>query len=211
LIEAAVDEERRRIARDLHDGLAQDLAFISLKADDPASVDEPAEALRRIASAAERALAVARLAITALTEPLDANVLESACRAAQDVVRLRPDLQVETAGVEFEATRFERETLQWIAREAASNAVRHGRATCLRIRSAPHDARLLRIVDNGCGFDEKDARPGLGLQSMRQRAQAVGGALMVRSLVGVGTVVQVELPLHRSSRRTRETRTAARK
>jgi signal transduction histidine kinase len=188
LIEAAVVEERRRIARDLHDGLAQDLAFIALKADDPASVDEPAEALHRIASAAERALSVARLAITALTEPLDASVLESAHRAAEDVARIRSDLRVEVAGVEFEATRLEREALQWIAREATSNAIRHGRATSLRIRSAADDARLVRIIDNGCGFDEHDALHGLGLPSMRERAFAVGGTLRVRSLIGVGTL-----------------------
>ncbi|HKI91719.1 MAG TPA: sensor histidine kinase [Gaiellaceae bacterium] len=197
LLEAAVLEERRRIARDLHDGLAQELALIAVRVQELAGADpRESEAVQAIASASDRALAEARSAISALTEPLDRAVARGCLRSARDVidqngVRVRTEL----VGSDFDATPEEREALFRIAHEAATNAVRHGRPTVLRIRlRADRAGRRLRIVDNGSGFALGSPTRGFGLVSMRERASAAGGRLTLRSLAGLGTAIDVFLP-----------------
>jgi signal transduction histidine kinase len=183
LADAAVLEDRRRIARDLHDGLAQELAFIA------------AEASGQAAKAAERALDESRRAIAALTrrvdEPLDVALLQAAEEVAHRVgtqVRFDgeriPDVPGET-----------REALIRIVREAVTNAARHGRAERVRIELANGDGLRLRIADDGSGFRPGATRPGgFGLVSMRERAEALGGSFQVESEPGAGTAIEVVVP-----------------
>lgn len=89
------------------------------------------------------------------------------------------------------------EQLYRLAQEALSNATRHSRAQSVRIRLGSEGERVvLEIEDDGIGFDPSRPRPGhLGMRSMLQRAQALGGTLEVASQPGAGTCVRASVPL----------------
>jgi signal transduction histidine kinase len=192
LAETAVLEERRRIARDLHDGVAQELAYIGRRAGRLAS--DPIA--RQIAAAAERGLADSRRAIAALTRPLDEPLEEVLGEATLEVgARLGIPVELDLArGVAVGGDT--REALLRIACEAVANAARHADATRVRVELGDGDRVRLRVVDDGVGFDAgaaPDGAAGFGLVSMRERAKAVGGRLEIRSCPGEGTAVEVEL------------------
>jgi signal transduction histidine kinase len=197
LATAAMSEERRRVAREMHDGLAQELAFVAAQARQLA--DEPAASPRvgELASAAERALDESRGAIAALRLSPDESLDVALAKAATSVanrVRVRPvfDLQ---PGVE--APWQTREMLVRIAHEAIRNAARHGGATTVTVRLVESGGLRLSIADDGAGFDVESASDedgGLGIVGMRERAESVGGRLELRSSPGAGTTVEVVLP-----------------
>jgi signal transduction histidine kinase len=83
-----------------------------------------------------------------------------------------------------------------IASEALTNAARHGRAQRVHVELMNGDGVVLRIRDDGVGFDTRSAegRGGFGLVSMRERVAAVGGELSVVSAEGAGTLIEVRLP-----------------
>jgi signal transduction histidine kinase len=91
-----------------------------------------------------------------------------------------------------------REALVRIAREAVTNAARHGDASLVRVELENGNGLKLRIVDDGRGFDQISTRRrrsgGFGFSSMADRARAIGGVLSVESARGVGTTVEVVLP-----------------
>ena len=190
LARTATFEERRRIARELHDGLAQELAFIANR-----SKLLPDELARELRSASERALEESRRAIDALTRPLDEGIDVAVMRAAEEVairfgVRLALDLEPV-----IEASASVRDALSRITREAATNAARHGKASHLAVSLASQGSELrLRIADDGRGFHVDGPRRGFGLVSMSERAASVGGTLRVRSQPGAGTVVEAVIP-----------------
>ena len=194
LAERAVLEERRRIARDLHDGVAQELAFIVRRsrrlADDVGGVQQ-------IAAAAERALDDSRRAIAALTRPVD-EPLDVVIREAVEEVAGRLGRSVDVAiapGVEV--TPQVRDALVRIACEAVANAARHADAHRIDVELVAAPRPTLRIVDDGRGFDGADVRVnaagGFGLTSMRERAEAMGAEFSVRSEPSRGTTVEVAL------------------
>jgi signal transduction histidine kinase len=198
---AAVLEERQRMARDIHDGLAHELAFISTHAQrlGPRTVgrrDEQTALVVELGDAARRALEESRAAIGALTEPLDEPLDTAIARAAEEVsvrygVRLRFALESPMSVPAPTRTAMSR-----IVREAVTNAARHGGVDEVQIELA-RDGRGLRLVvsDSGHGFDPASAdRRGFGLRSMRERAQALGGTFEVRSAPDSGCVVEVRLP-----------------
>jgi signal transduction histidine kinase len=192
LSRTAVLEERRRIARDLHDGLAQELAFIGRNL---RRLDEREEPVARVTASAERALSESRRAIDALTKPLDEPldvVLAKAVRETAEREGTVVDL-VLAEGIELDYPR--RDALVRIACEATTNAARHGRARLVRVELASRRRRVrLRVSDDGRGFETgPSARPttGFGLVSMRERAHAVGGSFDVHSRPGAGTTVEV--------------------
>lgn len=197
-VNAAVECERRRIARDIHDSLAQDLAFIAarvrvLERDPTASVR-----LDHLAIAATRALEHSRTTISTLTRPLDEPLDAALARNATEVAERHgghADLHLQPGVVVPPATR---ESLVMILREAVANAMRHGRAGSVDVSLSQQSGLRLRVADDGRGFDAaaRAARPdaGFGLQSMEERAQALGGGLVVRSAPGAGTTIEVALP-----------------
>lgn len=195
LVEAAASGERRRIARDLHDGLAQELAFVVGQT--RSLVEETGEGgpFANIAAAAERALDESRTAIAALSRDVDEPLDAALAQAAEDVAgrtgtHIRFDLET---GIRV--TPETREDLARIVREAVSNAARHGEAANVSVALSNTDAIRLRVVDDGKGFDpHAPRRRGFGLTSMRERAEVRGGILNVKSQPGVGTEVEVVLP-----------------
>ena len=193
----AVLEERRRIAREMHDGLAQELAYVLTQARLLAMRQPGLPGVAEIESAAQRALDESRLAIAALTrpgyEPLDVAVAaaaEEVARRAGVNVRLRL-----VNGIEVSPER--RDAMVRIVREAVTNAVRHGNADEVTVELSNGDGIRLCVVDGGTGFDPTEARRpghGFGLTSMRERAEALGGRLTIDSRPGAGTRVEVSLP-----------------
>jgi signal transduction histidine kinase len=192
----AVFDERRRLARDLHDSVAQDLLFIHGRSARLAESGVEPGQLARIAGAAERALAESRSAITALSRPIDEPLeatLEEVAREITDWDDVDLSLDVDEGLVV--ALRV-REVLVRIVREAVTNAVRHSGASHIRIEATGRSGLTLRIEDDGVGFDAEAAtRAGsFGLTSMRDRAESLGGTLEVLSRGGQGASVLVRLP-----------------
>jgi signal transduction histidine kinase len=190
IAEGAVLDERRRIARELHDGLAQELAYISSQSRRLRA--EPAA--RHIATAAERALDESRAAISALTRPADEPLDVSVAQMAEALAgRAGANVELELSrGIEV-APQTQQALLR-ILREALTNATRHAGASAIRVELVDGPAVRLRVSDNGRGFDPRERGHGFGLTSMRERAQAIGGELSVSSEPGDGTAVEVVVP-----------------
>jgi signal transduction histidine kinase len=194
----AVFEERRRIARNMHDGLAQELAFIAVRVRQLRGDAAPSPELDQLRSAAERALEDSRAAISALTRPLDESLDVAIARNASEVAtRLGAHAQLDAqAGVEVPPAT--REALVRISREAVANAVRHGNAEEVQLTLSCSDTLRLTVTDDGCGFDPgaraRTPAAGFGLVSMRERAEALGGSLAVVSAPGAGTAIEVVVP-----------------
>ena len=198
--EAAVLEERRRIARDMHDGMAQELAFIATQGSALRRRHEllsQAPELEYVAAAAERALDESRRAIAALTHPVDEPfdvVLVQTVEEIAERVGARARLLVDPG---IRVPPETREALLRIVREAVTNASRHGCANVVTVELANGAGIRLRIADDGRGFDPTRvaaAGRGFGLQTMRERAGAVGGELRIWSRPRAGTQIEVILP-----------------
>jgi signal transduction histidine kinase len=194
--ERAVLEERRRLARDLHDGLAQELAYISRvsKVVSPAATPD---VIGDLQAATERALQQSRQAVAALATPITEPLEEIIVRVATETgARYGVDVDVDVAA-ELDLDEPRADALVRIAGEAVSNAARHSGARRVRVvvewrRGRPR----LRVIDRGRGFEPPP--PGVrtvtyGLTSMRERAAAVGADFTIRSKLGAGTCVEVSL------------------
>jgi signal transduction histidine kinase len=186
---AAVLEDRRRMARDLHDGLAQELAYISRNLDLVAG-EADGETMGRLRPAVERAQAELRSAISALAPPRHQDAEIALADAASEVAeRFRIELKLDlVSGVQLSPTRTE--ALIRIACEAVANAAQHSGARSVTVR-LERDASLirLRVMDRGRGFDTTAPGSGFGLVGMRERARSVGGELRIRSAPGRGSEV----------------------
>jgi signal transduction histidine kinase len=191
--ETALAGERRRLARELHDGVAQELAFIRRRAGRLAELPDG----REILSAAERALADSRRAIEALVpsaaEPLGVALERHGARlAAECDVEVQVNVRVRTdVAPEVRAEIFR------IVAEAVRNAAHHGGARHVRVELGGSPLHV-RVIDDGCGFRDGSSSglgvAGYGLIAMRERAEQVGGQFNVESVRGAGTLVQVVLP-----------------
>jgi signal transduction histidine kinase len=196
LAEAAVREERRRLARDLHDGLAQELAFITAQTRRIFREDRTDQRGDELLAAAQRALEESRLAISGLvrrgSEPLERTLEQAAtstaARAGVEVVfDLQPGLEVSPEV---------QQALLRVQSQAIVNAAVHGEARQVTVTLRGGDGLRLEVVDNGNGFDVDAPRraDSLGLLSMHERAEALGGSLHIRSRLGDGTRVELVLP-----------------
>ena len=195
--EAAVLDERRRVARDLHDGVAQEFAYISTQLRwSKESGGALTVQLDQIAEAAERGLDESRAAIAALSRPVQKPLDIELANTARDVAdRLGGRLEFALE----EGVRVPppwRDALAKIVREAVANAIRHGHAGTVSV--ALHDGHgvSLRVTDDGTGFDLDAPRDAssFGLISMQERTESLGGEFRVRSSPGEGTAVEVWIP-----------------
>jgi signal transduction histidine kinase len=195
VLAAASLEERRRLARDVHDGLAQEIAFIARNArllpEQGAEPQLVERLLRGIARAQEESKrVVGALAETKADEPLERALAQAAEEAAR---RYGADVDMELAsGIALSPK--EKEAVVRIASEAVANAARHSGTEVLRLYLERLDAGMrLKVIDEGQGFDEDQPRKGFGLVTMKERAEALGGKLRVDSRRGAGTEVELEL------------------
>ncbi len=208
----AREEERRRLRRDLHDGLGPILASQGLKMaavtqllhDDPAKAQRLLEEL--IARNESTVAEVRRLVYELRPASLDDLGLVGAVRdyasglkgGAKDAPRLRADVQVPSGGLPSLPAAIEVAAYR-ISTEALTNVARHARARQARVsftlNGSNHSRKLhLEIVDDGIGLPASQ-RSGIGLISMRERAEEVGGQLLIESFPGQGTRVVADLPL----------------
>jgi len=206
-LERVALEERTRLARELHDGLAQDLWLAKLRTGELASMEGlPVEARRAVqdaVAAIDVGLGEAREAVAALRSSAHAD--SGFCSLVRRTVEDYGDrfgLRVEFA---FEgehdariAPRTQAEVLR-IAQEALTNVARHANATVVGVRLAVTGDRItLRVADNGRGFDAAAARKdSYGLTTMRERAAIIGGHLRIASSAGAGTRVVLTAPFVR--------------
>ena len=188
-------EERRRVARELHDGLAQELAFISMESRRLAAAGDSRSATD-IADAAQRALDESRQAIAVLHQRRDGTFADELQEVAGRLAgragaRLRLEFERD---VDLAPDR--RDPVLRIVREAISNGIRHGGASEVVLCVSNGDALRVLVRDNGCGFDPDaiDRKAGFGLTTMRERASALGGAVAIRSGIGQGTEIEVTIP-----------------
>jgi signal transduction histidine kinase len=191
--QTAVLEERRRMARDFHDGLTQELTYAWGQLRALATRPGDRVMLGQAFGATERAMDEARRAIAALTRPLDEPLQRTLTQSAEEVAsRYGASVDLQLEDVRVDAKR--REVMIRIVREAVGNAVRHGGAKRVLVALVVEGAMRLSVSDTGEGFDpvEKSGDPaGFGLRSMQQRAESSGGVFAVESTPGEGTTVSV--------------------
>jgi signal transduction histidine kinase len=202
---SAAQAERSRLARDLHDSVSQAIYGIVLasrtleKLADPADL-RMAAPLQHILSLSDAAMAEIRALIFELRpESLEREGILSALRKQADAIRARYGIAVEITLCEAEpdVPLAIKEACYRIAQEAMHNTVKHARARHLWLSLAcDHIAGTLEVRDDGVGFDVRKACPSqMGMGTMRERAQSVGGRLEIESKSGEGTVVRAYLPI----------------
>lgn len=196
----AAIEERQRVANDLHDSVSQTLWTAQLaaerlakSADLPAELSERANRLRVLTTGA---LAEMRTLLMELRpEVIEGTPLEELLgqlvRGFSSRKHATCELDIEPAPEPEPAVR---EALYRIVQESLNNVVRHARATAVAVRLRVTGGDLvLEITDDGLGFDSGSRPDHLGLRIMAERAEAVGGVLVVESAPGAGTTVTVTI------------------
>lgn len=195
----AVVEDRQRIARDLHDSVIQDLFAVGLglqgltrRIDDPDTARLVDDAVDRL----DTSVNSLRRYIFELKDP------------TQPAPRLDERLQhlVSRMGSAYPST--VRLSLDWlgptnaddeivmVVQEALSNSLRHAESDWVDITLTDHDEDVvIRVIDNGVGFDSWDVPGGMGIANMRSRVQRLGGVMTIDSAQGEGTRVEVRLPV----------------
>lgn len=172
------EEERRRLARELHDGIAQGLYSLRLTSNQGQPIEEMLTELMEEVDQLAKSLwppVLERLGLGMALQTVLGKVAQVECE----------DIRLEPAR---EAALFR------IAQEAVSNALKHGRAENVKIRlSRQQEQVVLTIQDDGQGFNPQTESQGLGLLSMRERAQLAQGRLSLHSAPGQGTRVEVSL------------------
>ncbi|HSJ81078.1 MAG TPA: PAS domain S-box protein [Thiobacillus sp.] len=205
------EDERRRIALDLHDGLGQSLSLIKLSIENAAGLlaageaSEASESLQQLIPRVREALVEVRRVSTELRPSIldDLGILPTLSWFFRELEAACSHLVVEKAFnvAEHEVPAPLQITLYRIVQEATNNIVKHAGADRVRVSLDRIDQVLhLLIEDNGCGFDpasircvEGEAR-GLGLLSMKERASFSGGVYRIVSAPGQGTRIEVSWP-----------------
>ncbi len=181
----ATEEERRRLARELHDGIGQGLYALRLTTSRGLPVEAMATELMEEVDRLAKSLWPPVLEKLGLTKALESTFSAHEnvhLLAPQDFPRLSPALEA---------------TLYRIAQEAVGNALKHGEPERVEVILKQSVAEVILVVkDNGSGFEEEIAadRLSLGLLGMKERAQLVAGVCSIVSEPGAGTTVEVQLP-----------------
>ncbi|WP_433330560.1 GAF domain-containing sensor histidine kinase [Spirillospora sp. CA-294931] len=203
--ELTVVAERNRLARELHDAVAQKLFSLRLTARAAAALAErdpvrTLEELGHVETMAAEALAELRAVIFELRPADLADGLVASLRKHVEVLDRAYETSVRfeldgSDGAALPLAEDEEAVLFRIAQEALYNALRHAAAANVRVRLSASDRCVALVVsDDGTGFDG-EPQGGLGLASMRERAVSVGGTLSIDAAPGAGTAVRLEVPL----------------
>ncbi|MBM2821587.1 MAG: sensor signal transduction histidine kinase [Thermoleophilia bacterium] len=212
VLDEAVLEERERLGHELHDGLAQTLGYVNTQTlaikkllasgkreEAQAEVAEMETTARQVYTDVREAILGLRTSTGGLLESIRSYVARFEGLAGIDV-HLDVDEDVGTsslpAATEIQVVR--------IVQEALANVRKHSHATSARVTIVVRDAELvIAVQDDGRGFRPDHQRrtgwPHFGLQTMRERAEAIGGRLELVSAPGEGTNVQVRVPLEHES------------
>jgi signal transduction histidine kinase len=205
--QAAILEERDRLAREIHDSLAQSFAGIAMhlsaaEEEMAAGKGSPLRRVRFVNRLAELGLAEARRSALSLRSTLieESGLVEGLRMLVERwnvMDRVRCYFRAGHIPEERLPVRIQHELLR-IAQEAISNAVRHGKPTVVTVTlrwEAPH--LTLRIKDNGSGISQTRPKKneGIGLRSMRERAAQIGAKLVIQADPGSGTGIVVTVPI----------------
>jgi signal transduction histidine kinase len=207
ITERLLGDERLRLSRELHDGLAQQLSLLNLCLDRLAVSDGSPEQRARHLGTARRLVEAASLeadqAITALrtgTVAWDAFILALTAFVDEFAQNHEVEVQLRTEGAAAKVDAGLQAEVLRILHEACSNSVRHGAATRIDVRLVVSSGRLeMRVEDNGCGFDLDVAlaSTGFGVRSMIERLERRGGSFRVESGARRGATLLITLPLAR--------------
>ena len=208
-LELTVMEERSRLAREIHDTLAQSFTAIIWQINAAVGTVEKdsgqaSEALERVRNLAQEGLQEARRSVWDLRAgPLGGNTLAKALQQETEKVTGGRDIRtsVDVLGEETVLPSGLEAALLRICQESLANILKHAEATQVSVTLVYDDTKVrLRVEDNGIGFNpDMLGQPertdgGFGLVSMRERARLIGGELTVTSELGGGTTVDVTLP-----------------
>jgi two-component sensor histidine kinase len=191
----AVAEERARVAREIHDGLAQYLFAISTHASMLENGADLAKTLPALKEAALAAQQEARYAILALSSASGRASFDAALRRYVDFLTADGSLEVEleidpaiTLGPDEQIELFR------IVQEGLANSRKHSEARHAWVQIGERSGeRFVALRDDGEGFDATEDSAGQGLRNMRERAASIGGALTLSSAPGAGTALEVLL------------------
>jgi len=206
---AAIESERNRIARDLHDGPVQGVSAASLSLEavllmlKAGETEEGTEVLSKVRKELSEEADNLRRLMSGLRPPLlEERGLIPALRETLDKFGRDNEIETEFVGTGSADIPHDLETLAYrIVQEALSNSYKHAKATRVTINAEAVGGQLrLEITDDGQGFDSAKAREYLqmgrvGLASMRERVELANGTFMVHSTPGRGTTVMATLPL----------------
>ena len=197
----AVERERARIAKDIHDDLGASLNLIAVLGD-LARDDKAGERIEKMSTTARQAVKSLDEIVWAVNPRNDtlSHLVDYICQYANDYlrdagIRCRLDVPEQTPGREVPAN--VRHNLFLAVKEALQNVVKHAHASRVELRLClESDGLKLDIADNGCGFEgpPRDDRAD-GLNNMRQRLREIGGECRIQSALGAGTTVSIELVL----------------
>ena len=193
-LEEALNAERTRLARDLHDGLAQDLAFIAVCAQ---GLDPDLGAQHPLVIAARRALDASRglmADLAARSAPTTGAALALVANELSRRFGTRVEVSVTGLAGRPDLGLAEREEIVMIAREAIINAITHGHAQRIDVTLDLEGKRpLLLVRDDGGGLASSTPEGGFGLPTMRARAESLGGRLVMRRGAAGGTELEVRV------------------
>lgn len=197
------DEERRRIARDLHDDVGQRLAGLLYELAGAAERTDASPEIRQALTASSERLGEVARDLQLMSRNLHSAVLEkiglvTAVRAECETLRQRTSLDVQ-----FSAENVPRKVpealglaLYRVFQECVQNSLKHSQTARLDVTLRVAEGELvLRVEDFGVGFQPYTAAGGMGLMSMRERLRALEGVLAIRSAPGSGTEVVARVPL----------------
>ena len=191
----AVAEERARVAREIHDGLAQYLFAISTHASMLESGSPPEGTVERLKQAAAAAQQEARFAILALSSASGTAPFDAALRRYVDILTADGELEVELdVDPGLMLAPDEQIEVFRIIQEGLANVRRHAGARRAEVTIGRNGSqRVVRVLDDGEGFDGEEHEAGQGLKNLRARAASIGGGFTLRSQPGRGTALEVVL------------------
>lgn len=205
LIEAQ-EQERRRLARELHDDLGQELALVEVNLGE--LIEDSDESLKPSLNQLSDLLIHASTSAREISHGLYPSQLEHVGLAAA-VKRLCEDIrqgkhlsiQVAVSNLPSRLPPSDSLCLYRVAQEALHNIISHSQAKNVKVDlSADGERILLQIIDDGLGFDVARIGSGLGLPSMRERVRSVGGCIDITSSPKAGTKVEVTVPIEEARR-----------
>lgn len=194
--------ERSRLARELHDSVAQRVYSLGLfaRAGQDALSDGDLDATRlRLQQVEENALyslREMRLLLYQLRPPaLESQSLAAAIAERFDMVERRLGIEAVLEGAAPTALSMDvEEELYYVISEALNNALKHAGETRVEVHFASvRDEFLATIMDDGCGFDASLTSTGLGFDNMRDRIRKINGTLVIETAVGAGTTIRIRV------------------
>lgn len=197
-------DERTRLATELHDSVAQDLAGVTMQVETACNlIDATETGPKAILLTASAMLQSCREELRICLWNLRNGALDEKTMNSAIFLTISPLLNGATASIRFNAARSNisdatTHTVLRIIRELVSNSIRHGHATAIRIAGTLEGKRLLfSVTDNGCGFNV-DTVPNaalghFGLNGIRERVRKFNGSILIKSTIGSGTKTIISL------------------